>query len=428
MPHRSSYFPDVSPSVFLRVFDFFKGNYSIMSALYESRMHGNVYKIACPVCTSSEIENVWKIPMTTIDPPAVLFGGYFNQVPTLKSPFVVYGFDYCRECQSVFLNPDSPRQNQIDYYKRSTHYVQKMENKDEWRGYVERYEMIKRFLPERAETFIDAACGLGQLALLARDDKSMKWRRLAALELSSAYVKHLTDNGIEAYEFDIDHDSIDTHFEENSIDFVAFFEAFEHVSAPLSALKKLIWTLRPGGRIFFSAQRYGNDCSLPIRPGEPIYVGEKFIEEMEDRLDCDSVEVIRIGSRFFVVLEKRTPGAAKSTIKHGEKYIRLNNFRQEINHCWVVDLEQQMPASVFRVMDSMCDNEYSPKRSDLRVFEEQKNGELLEMRPAHSSHAKIREVGLGNFSHWKRQLYFSTSDNTDPILNSRKYFVSISES
>lgn len=358
----------------------------------------------------------------------MLFGGYFNQVPTLKSPFVIYGFDFCKLCESVFLNPDIPRQNQIDSYKRSTHYVKKMENKDEWRGYVERYEMMKRFLPSPTETFIDAACGLGQLALLARDDNSMKWRRLAALELSSAYVKHLNENGIEAYEFDIDNDSIAANFEENSIDFVAFFEAFEHVSSPLNALKKLIWTLRPGGRIFFSAQRYGNDCSLPIRPGEPIYIGEKFIDEMDDWLDCKTIEVVRSGSRFFIVLEKRDPNASKSVKKrHDDNYIPLKSFRQEINHCWVVNLVDQAPESVYRAIRDVCDNDEFPTRSKLRVFEDQ-GGQLTELTPAHCSHAKIREVGSGCFSHWKEQLYFSTSDNSDPLSNGRKYFISILES
>jgi len=42
---------------------------------------------------------------------------------------------------------------------------------------------------------------------------------------------------------------------------------------------------------------------------------------------------------------------------------------------------------------------------------------------AHSAHAEIRRLGNGRYSHWGDTLYFSTSDNTDPRNNSRKYAI-----
>jgi hypothetical protein len=40
----------------------------------------------------------------------------------------------------------------------------------------------------------------------------------------------------------------------------------------------------------------------------------------------------------------------------------------------------------------------------------------------HSAHAEIREIGKGKYSHWtKGSIYFSTSDNSDPRTNGRKY-------
>lgn len=363
--------------------------------------------------------------MTRIDPPVVLLGGYFNQVPTLKSPFTVFCFDHCHECESVFLNPDQPRQNQIDAYKRSTHYVKKMEDQAEWSGYVKRYEMMKRYLPAKTETFIDAACGLGQLAILARDDKSMKWSRLAALELSSAYVKHLNDNGIEAYEFDIDNDSISNNFEANSIDFIAFFEAFEHVAWPVRALEKLISVLRPGGRIFFSAQRYGSDVNLAIRPGEPIYIGEKFIDEMDDMLGCDTIDVVRNGSRFFIVLEKRATASAKAHKLAANEIALSRPFRHELGNCWIAELDQHhtgMEAALLQISD----NNATTTRSGLRL-REMHSTESLELGPAHSIHAQIRDSGKGQFSHWNGQLYFSTSDNSDPNTNNRTYILTFPE-
>lgn len=54
--------------------------------------------------------------------------------------------------------------------------------------------------------------------------------------------------------------------------------------------------------------------------------------------------------------------------------------------------------------------------STLRIFE---NGK--ELGPAHTLHATIRQLGGGRFSHWGNELYFSASDNTNPLTNGRTY-------
>ena len=39
-----------------------------------------------------------------------------------------------------------------------------------------------------------------------------------------------------------------------------------------------------------------------------------------------------------------------------------------------------------------------------------------------ASHQEIRNIGKGKYSHWTKEvLYFSTSDNSDPRTNGRKY-------
>jgi hypothetical protein len=68
-----------------------------------------------------------------------------------------------------------------------------------------------------------------------------------------------------------------------------------------------------------------------------------------------------------------------------------------------------------------ADSTTSQTRSLLRIFE---NG--IELGPAHSYHADIETLGQGRFSHWESTaittaLYLSTSDNTDPRTNGRKY-------
>jgi len=68
----------------------------------------------------------------------------------------------------------------------------------------------------------------------------------------------------------------------------------------------------------------------------------------------------------------------------------------------------------------LFDNEEFHRRSLLVLYE---NGKPLKM--PHSTHSDIREQGRGLYSHWKNQLLFSTSDNTDPNINGRLYQIGI---
>ncbi|MFH1345627.1 MAG: pectate lyase, partial [Pseudomonadota bacterium] len=41
----------------------------------------------------------------------------------------------------------------------------------------------------------------------------------------------------------------------------------------------------------------------------------------------------------------------------------------------------------------------------------------LQLGPAHSLHADIAKLGRGRYSHWGKNIVFSTSDNSDPNTN-----------
>lgn len=62
------------------------------------------------------------------------------------------------------------------------------------------------------------------------------------------------------------------------------------------------------------------------------------------------------------------------------------------------------------------DSAEAPTASTLVLFE---NG--VELPVAHANHQSIRDYGGGQYSHWGGALYFSTSDNTNPLDNGRKY-------
>jgi hypothetical protein len=83
----------------------------------------------------------------------------------------------------------------------------------------------------------------------------------------------------------------------------------------------------------------------------------------------------------------------------------LTGVAAEHGHCWLAPLPQRLPSD-------------AESGSRIRLFEDGKA-----LGPAHVSHDEIRRLGAGRFSHWGAQLYFSTSDNSDPRSNGRHYTV-----
>jgi hypothetical protein len=83
----------------------------------------------------------------------------------------------------------------------------------------------------------------------------------------------------------------------------------------------------------------------------------------------------------------------------------ITDFKLEKGCCYIASV----PSFLLSDRDSS---------SFLSVFED---GRLL--GPPHAPHEDIRSMGLGRFSHWGTELYLSTSDNSDPRTNGRRYEV-----
>ncbi len=89
----------------------------------------------------------------------------------------------------------------------------------------------------------------------------------------------------------------------------------------------------------------------------------------------------------------------------------------------VLDISTLSPESGFAFIVEIPvkgDSMSAPKRSNLVLLEDGKA-----VGPPHSLHADIRNVGRGAYSHWKKALIFSASDNSDPRTNHRVYSFSI---
>ncbi len=66
------------------------------------------------------------------------------------------------------------------------------------------------------------------------------------------------------------------------------------------------------------------------------------------------------------------------------------------------------------------DGPETPRASRTRLFEDGRP-----LGPAHTVHASIRSAGRGRYSHWQEHLYFSSSDNSDPRKNGRRYVAAV---
>ncbi|MBZ0253665.1 MAG: hypothetical protein K8I02_10030, partial [Candidatus Methylomirabilis sp.] len=87
-------------------------------------------------------------------------------------------------------------------------------------------------------------------------------------------------------------------------------------------------------------------------------------------------------------------------------------FRNDAGYAYLFDVPSESPG----------DDEADGARSRLVVYEDG-----VPLGPPHAGHEDIRKVGGGRFSHWKDKVYFSTSDNTNPNVNGRRYTVRISK-
>jgi len=81
-------------------------------------------------------------------------------------------------------------------------------------------------------------------------------------------------------------------------------------------------------------------------------------------------------------------------------------FRREGGHCWTWQPRREIPQG-----DSGVSQD-----SSLLILENERA-----LGPAHAVHDDIRTNGGGRYSHWGPQLYWSTSDNSDPNTNGRTY-------
>lgn len=266
---------------------------------------GSVVLDRCPICGGAEIARLWQLPQTRMSGPTYLnspgtpyHGFYLDYLPMLNIPQEIFAFDICRFCHSIFRNPKDDDQ---DGYRTDTSKVESFK-KDGTKPFIGAATLCQKKFPRNTKVVLDAACGAGQvLALLKERQPELK---LLGLELSQPSVDYMRSLHLDAWTADLDTDDLDAVIAPESVDFILFYEAFEHVRAPLTVLRKLLRMLRRGGRLHFTAQYYGPESSLQLRVGEPIYIDRHGLDWVVSQLDADMIDLI-VNIKFRATLQKR---------------------------------------------------------------------------------------------------------------------------
>lgn len=265
---------------------------------------GTIALDSCPVCGGREIGRLWQLPQSRLDAPTYLNSPgtryhdfYLDYLPMLTVPQQVFVFDMCRFCHSVFRNPKDDDQSS---YRTDTSKIEAFKQHGA-APFVSIAALCEKLFPRNTKIVVDAACGSGQALALLRDRRPEL--RLMGLELSRPSVEYIRSLGIAAHAVDLDLDDLGAIVPPGSVDFILFYEAFEHVREPLTVLKKLVEMLRPGGRLHFTAQFYGPESSLQVRVGEPIYLDRHGLDWVISQLDVKVVD-IAVNVKFRVTLQK----------------------------------------------------------------------------------------------------------------------------
>lgn len=110
---------------------------------------------------------------------------------------------------------------------------------------------------------------------------------------------------------------------------------------------------------------------------------------------------------FLLIAGKLDPGVSFGRLVKGALRRKakgeLQKIQQEDGYCFICEL----PTGLVSDADG---------RSRIKIYED---GRPLPQ--PHCMHRDIRKHGGGRFSHWGDRLYFSTTDNTNPLENGRKY-------
>lgn len=152
-----------------------------------------------------------------------------------------YNVVKCRNCGLVYVNPRPDPTTVAQLY---TGYHQR-DGKDEYdwarlmeKNFKDAALHLNRVFPERGK-ILDIGCGYGHFIEIMRDFGWTVW----GIDLSPKTLFYAREKGLNAANTSID----DVTFPDDFFDAITAFYVLEHLANPLSALKKVLKMLKPGG-------------------------------------------------------------------------------------------------------------------------------------------------------------------------------------
>jgi SAM-dependent methyltransferase len=260
-------------------------------------LYGTIRRTRCPVCGAQQSEEgYWRLPMSRLAEPVKILGAITDAAPCLNAE-TLYNFDRCAACEAVYLNPVSPMTHSDEYARK--HLAES--EADRHAHYRGRFETLAKWMPADPQRIVDVAAGAGELLDLAKQ----RWPNAATVGIDGCriYVLHMQMHGHTACEADLQSPRCLTWaLDGKKADFVVFSEAFEHMIDAGVVMGAIATILRPGGRLFVSAQGLG--LPLPIRPSESIYVTDASLTALAKQLGVRVLACTPEVGRFLAVFER----------------------------------------------------------------------------------------------------------------------------
>lgn len=164
-------------------------------------------------------------------------------------------------------------------------------------------------------------------------------------------------------------------------------------------------TMRPiylgdGGGLVYVGRRKRSGADAPLADIDQNWRKQPFVVGTTTTLSIPGSPRLSAADAAPPVAEQPRPSI--------ELEIPATAIRHYSGQCWTIGLKG-LP-----VGDDLADGFRSP----LELYEN-----LLPLGPGHYDHQGVGTLGQGRFSHWGTDLYFSSSDNTPPNENGRKYVI-----
>jgi 2-polyprenyl-3-methyl-5-hydroxy-6-metoxy-1,4-benzoquinol methylase len=416
--------------------------------------------INCPLCKCDRTKFLFKrndcLHQTSPD--------YFNVVQ-------------CKQCKTVYLNPRPTVDEIHNFYPEEfydTTHTPERTILEKAKGLLGKLELVKRLQPG---SVLDVGCSKGEFLYMM---KTMGWNT-TGFDFSSKPPN--------VFNLDIRYGELSkTNLPKESFDLITLWGVLEHIYYPSETLEKVNKLLKPGGTLILTVTNFNSLQSRIMRQDDiprhtTLFTKKSLAAMLENngffnhKFMFDQsvfggsvrgllnyfVKIVAGETIDDIVIQNRTPSkwsefATQINGKHSNLMERIDRLDEKISpfvdkmlealgfgfimtsistklsSALDYDKSQLIPLPTpfkkskgkmwgveLKSYETIADTNSEPGRSPLILLENESP-----IWKNHSLHDDISNLGGGRYSHWETYLYFSTSDNSNPNTNGKKYHIALS--